>query len=111
MCNMTDGDNGFWESFPGNLHSTITPINFPDCTSAMYNGTGSIEILAPGFPNYNTTNVVDIPSQLGFRSKHPAGALFVYCDGSVHFLNDFLQYDTYQRLADRHDGRPVLLDP
>jgi hypothetical protein len=43
----------------------------------------------------------------GFRSKHPAGALFTYCDGSVHFLNEFIAYDMYQRLGDRRDGRPI----
>ncbi|HEV3020979.1 MAG TPA: H-X9-DG-CTERM domain-containing protein, partial [Pirellulales bacterium] len=99
-----------------NFISTVAPINFAYCTTAMYNGNGNIEPLAPGFPPFNSfpgsPNTNDLVGQYGFRSKHPAGALFVYCDGSVHFLNEFMGYDAYQRLGDRRDGRPVTkLDP
>jgi hypothetical protein len=31
----------------------------------------------------------------------------VFCDGSVHFLNDSIDYVTYQRLGCRRDGEPV----
>jgi prepilin-type processing-associated H-X9-DG protein len=44
---------------------------------------------------------------MGFKSKHPGGAQFVLCDGSVQFLTESIAYDTYQRLGDRRDGNPV----
>ena len=42
-----------------------------------------------------------------FSSDHPSGAQFVFCDGSVHFLSENIDYVTYQRLGDRRDGQPV----
>jgi prepilin-type N-terminal cleavage/methylation domain-containing protein/prepilin-type processing-associated H-X9-DG protein len=63
----------------------------------------------------------------GFGSLHPNGALFLFCDGSVHFINnnihydengadpqsntgtpiDYLQLGAYQRLGMRNDGQNV----
>ena len=46
----------------------------------------------------------------GFRSKHPQGCQFVFGDGSVHFLNQNVNYQTYQRLGGRKDGLPINTD-
>jgi prepilin-type N-terminal cleavage/methylation domain-containing protein len=110
QCAMLEGDNAFWDNYNTNFISTVAPINFPYCTSGMYNADGFAEPIAPGFLPYNSmpSGVGDVALQYGFRSKHPAGALFVYCDGSVHFLTEFISYDTYQRLGDRRDGRPMV---
>jgi prepilin-type processing-associated H-X9-DG protein len=43
----------------------------------------------------------------GFRSHHPQGAQFVFCDGSVHFINQNVNYQTYQRLGGRREGLPI----
>ena len=48
----------------------------------------------------------------GFSSAHPGGASFVFCDGSVHFIGDNIEYNEralgmYQRLGIRNDGLPV----
>jgi prepilin-type N-terminal cleavage/methylation domain-containing protein/prepilin-type processing-associated H-X9-DG protein len=48
----------------------------------------------------------------GFGSRHQGGALFVFCDGSVRFLDQNIQSSssplgTYQRLGDKADGLPV----
>ncbi|HUY37140.1 MAG TPA: DUF1559 domain-containing protein [Pirellulales bacterium] len=122
LCSMLEGDNAFWDNYNTNFNNTVPPINFPYCTSAMYNSNGASEALAPGFPSFSQMpgvnlqaqqkDIGDIVGQYGFRSKHPGGALFVYCDGSVHFLTELLNYETYQRLGDRRDGRPLTqLDP
>ncbi len=44
---------------------------------------------------------------MGFKSDHPGGALFVLCDGSVHFLSENIDYNNYQRLGDRRDGEVI----
>jgi prepilin-type N-terminal cleavage/methylation domain-containing protein len=43
----------------------------------------------------------------GFKSNHPTGAHFLLVDGSVRFISDTINYDTYQRLGGRGDGRPL----
>jgi prepilin-type N-terminal cleavage/methylation domain-containing protein len=109
----TDGVGAtFWDCSNDRYFSTIAPINFPDCTSPWYNPGGANEPLAPGFLTYNAFQPwAGEASQNSFRSKHPAGALFLYCDGSTHFLNEFIDYDSYQRLGSRRDGRPVEIAP
>jgi len=48
----------------------------------------------------------------GFGSRHGGGAQFVFCDGSVRFLNENIHSSssplgTFQRLGDRADGLTV----
>ncbi len=64
----------------------------------------------------------------GFSSSHPGGALFVYCDGSVHFITENIEFSNagltqgnltggkaydatllgiYQKLGIRNDGQPI----
>jgi prepilin-type N-terminal cleavage/methylation domain-containing protein/prepilin-type processing-associated H-X9-DG protein len=43
----------------------------------------------------------------GFKSLHSGGVNFVFCDGSVHALNDQIDYTIYQRLGARNDGESV----
>jgi hypothetical protein len=35
----------------------------------------------------------------GFMSRHPAGANFAGCDGSVHYLNELIDLELYHALA------------
>jgi prepilin-type N-terminal cleavage/methylation domain-containing protein/prepilin-type processing-associated H-X9-DG protein len=58
--------------------------------------------------NYNKT-LAD--SDLSFASNHPSGAQFVFADGSVHFLSDGMDGETYRRLGNRKDGLPVSVPP
>jgi prepilin-type N-terminal cleavage/methylation domain-containing protein/prepilin-type processing-associated H-X9-DG protein len=112
LCSTTGDGATFWDCANDRYFSTIAPINFPHCTSPWYNTNGQNEAIAPGFLTYNQAQVwAGEASQNAFRSKHPSGAMFLYCDGSAHFLNEFIAYDTYQRLGSRRDGRPVDVLP
>jgi prepilin-type N-terminal cleavage/methylation domain-containing protein/prepilin-type processing-associated H-X9-DG protein len=44
---------------------------------------------------------------LSFRSRHPGGAQFVYCDGSVHFLQESIDLRLFSYLGARNDGQSV----
>jgi prepilin-type N-terminal cleavage/methylation domain-containing protein/prepilin-type processing-associated H-X9-DG protein len=41
----------------------------------------------------------------GFKSRHSGGANFALVDGSVRFLSQFIDMQTYQYLGARNDGR------
>ena len=53
-------------------------------------------------PN-NTNHIVN------FSSLHPGGINFVACDGSVRFLAETIEYDTFRWLGERADDHPVSL--
>lgn len=48
-------------------------------------------------PN-NTNHIVH------FSSQHTGGVQFLLCDGSVHFLSENVNYDTFRNLGERNDG-------
>ena len=45
----------------------------------------------------------------GFKSNHPGGANFCFADGSVHFLNEIIDFVTYNYLGTRAGGEAVSL--
>lgn len=87
--------NNHAATFYGNTNysSTIVPLNFFD------------ESLRQPPTNY-------LPWQYGsgFRSLHPGGANFAWCDGSVSFISEDIDHDLYQSLSTRAGeetlGRP-----
>ncbi len=46
-------------------------------------------------------------SMSNFRSDHPAGALFLFCDGHVQFLNESIDMTTYTGLSTIQGGESV----
>jgi prepilin-type N-terminal cleavage/methylation domain-containing protein/prepilin-type processing-associated H-X9-DG protein len=90
-------DNGWATSNNGNGYcSTIIPINYDTCHADATTTDGCRRSC-----NWNT--------EAGFRSAHPGGAQFLFGDGSVHLLLETIDYDTYQNLGGKADGRPVDL--
>lgn len=45
-----------------------------------------------------------------FGGDHPGGVQFLLADGSVKFLSETIEFDTYQHLGDKADGKVVTLE-
>ena len=43
----------------------------------------------------------------GYKSRHPGGTNFAFVDGSVRFLSQYINMETYQYLGWRNDGRTL----
>ena len=95
MCSAHNS-NGWGSSNNGQgLTSTIVPINYDSC-----NETGTTDGCQRPC-NWNT--------ELGFKSRHPGGAQFLFGDGSVHFLPETIDHWNYQYLGAKADGQVAQL--
>lgn len=74
------------------LTSTLYPINLDTCNRSNTSGCNWWN---------NWTN------EFGFRSRHTGGAQFLLGDGSVHFLSENIDHETYNRLGGKMDGEVV----
>lgn len=89
-----------WHAQDGWMHvnsmwfATTCPINYNNC---------------PNEPNYDATCAAPNAwsCDMGFKSRHAGGAYFVFADGSVHWLEENIDYTNYQRLGDRRDGEVI----
>lgn len=90
---------GWAACFVGHL-GTKAPINFPTCLGEL--GINKQLITWSNPQGFGTQSM-----QAGAKSKHPGGAQVLFADGSVHFLPESINYEVYQRLGDRMDGRVV----
>ena len=93
---------GDLSTYPYGIYTTLGNVRWP------------INDLLDGNPN-------DTHCKDGFGSFHPGGALFVFCDGSVHFLAETITSDMdtgdshydksviglFQQLGIRDDGDPL----
>ncbi|MCA9268344.1 MAG: DUF1559 domain-containing protein [Planctomycetales bacterium] len=61
----------------------------------------------PGYVAGSCNTVSSWGTAQAFKSRHSGGCQFVFCDGSVHFLSENIDYRNYQRLGDRRDGEIV----
>jgi prepilin-type N-terminal cleavage/methylation domain-containing protein/prepilin-type processing-associated H-X9-DG protein len=61
-----------------------------------------------GDTTYDNSSARDWVS--GFRSLHPGGCNFLFCDGSVHFIRQTVNPTTYQLLSTYHDGAIIQGD-
>lgn len=86
-----------WTYSEGMWFATTAPINY-ETDPALVGGAA-----APVCRRWGK----DFSTAHGFKSLHPGGANFVYCDGSVHFLSESIDYTNYQRLGARSDGETL----
>jgi len=49
-------------------------------------------------------------TEVGFKSAHFGGAQFLFGDGSVHFLNEAIDHQSYQYLGAKADGHSVSIE-
>lgn len=95
--NCADHHNNGWHNGNSLWTSTVPPVNYNTCRGE-----------AGGSPatGARTCNSFDVwMTSQGFKSKHTGGAQFVLCDGSVHFVSQSVDYQTYQILGARADGQ------
>lgn len=95
---------GWWDfNGMGNAHAgTSVPINtMTTCAVDQADATRR------GYPNPQCFPKSNWNYSWGFRSNHTGGAQFLYVDGSVRFISQNVNYNTYQMLGGRADARPI----
>jgi prepilin-type processing-associated H-X9-DG protein len=90
-----------WTLSEGLWFATTAPINFPTNPDEV------VAIDAGGRLPPGSDWEYDFNTAMGFKSTHPGGANFVFADGSAHFLQESIDYATYQKLGARADGDVV----
>lgn len=93
-----DHHRGGWYNPNALWTATTAPINYNTCRHEQIPDN---QRNCNDFRNWMTSQ--------GFKSDHPGGAQFVFCDASTHFLPETIDYTNYQRLGDRRDGETVEL--
>lgn len=58
-------------------------------------------------PYYGFNDFSTQAAHKAYSSNHPGGAVFVFSDGAVKFLDQTIDATTFQRLANRRDGRVI----
>jgi prepilin-type N-terminal cleavage/methylation domain-containing protein/prepilin-type processing-associated H-X9-DG protein len=121
-----DGSNTFYTGIRGGwvMACTMEPINKNPVTGsyALY-ASGDFSSLSassswsavpadpPALSGSYKTNwpapLTGHASMSNFRSDHPAGALFLFCDGHVQFLNENIDMATYTGLSTIQGGESV----
>jgi prepilin-type N-terminal cleavage/methylation domain-containing protein/prepilin-type processing-associated H-X9-DG protein len=91
-----------WNGFNNAHASTVVPINnmttcFNSQTEAQAGGAQNPACWPKSNWNYSW----------GFRSRHPGGSSFLFGDGSVRFIPESIDHQTYQYLGGRRDRQNV----
>ncbi|MEZ6130998.1 MAG: DUF1559 domain-containing protein [Planctomycetaceae bacterium] len=107
-----DHTGGWWaQNGMGNAHaSTVVPINnLTSCPECVNNpGLASHQACsATGYGNNVGRAMQNWNFSWGFRSRHVGGAQFLLGDGSVRFLSENIDHNTYQSLGGRRDGKTI----
>jgi prepilin-type N-terminal cleavage/methylation domain-containing protein/prepilin-type processing-associated H-X9-DG protein len=63
----------------------------------------------PPNPPCTPTSTLTFPRMVGARSRHSAGVNAAMCDGSVHFVNNAVDYNTWNAMGSAQGGEVVNL--
>ncbi|MCA9185077.1 MAG: DUF1559 domain-containing protein [Pirellulaceae bacterium] len=91
-----------WTLSEGLWFATTAPINYQTNPDEVQRVGGNGTVLGRPVPGGDWE--YDFNTAMGFKSLHPGGANFCFADGSAHFLNESIDYGTYQQLGARADG-------
>jgi hypothetical protein len=109
---IVDGQSNtllYGEKFSDPNHYT-DGIPYCDNNNAMLGADNDLQRSAAYVP------MIDLPGafeqhgdwmQSKFGSAHPAGCLFVFCDGSVHLISFSIDPATFQNLGQMNDRQPI----
>lgn len=87
------------------LGEDIPEQNF--ASAAFYSNANYSSTNSPLNFFYDPPNPSDWAGTASFRSRHPSGAHFALCDGSVTFIAEDIDYDAYQSLGTM-DGEELI---
>lgn len=91
LSDIGGDDLGFASGTSGSLRNTGVPINiYTDDVNAL-------PVKLPNTPD-------PLLATRGYSSQHTGGAQFVLADGSVRFVSENIDVNTYTYLGDREDG-------
>ena len=96
MCH--DHRSGWWDyNGMGNAHAStsVPPNDFTTCPNSKR------------VTNPACTAMCNWNYSWGFKSTHVGGVHFLMVDGTVRFINENVDYSTYQRLGGRAEGQTV----
>ena len=98
LSDCTDHNGGWWDrNQGGNAHASMSvpPNNMTTCPNSKK--ISNAACTAQNNWNYSW----------GFRSAHVGGVHFLMGDGTVRFINENIDYMTYQHLGGRRDNNTV----
>ncbi|MCA8998480.1 MAG: DUF1559 domain-containing protein, partial [Planctomycetaceae bacterium] len=94
-------------------YAAIPNVNRPSGSMmmAMPEGPGSLVLGHVGMTMMGGMQMRHVPNStnhiVNFSSRHVGGAQFLLGDGSVHFLSENVDYDTFRWLGQRADGNVI----
>ncbi|MDR1958435.1 MAG: DUF1559 domain-containing protein [Planctomycetaceae bacterium] len=113
LHSITDGTSNclmISERDGGRLANGSDDLRFPSCWAGVYErGVGDNTFSTYYTPNTTTYKIGsnEYPHACSAASKHTGGVNASMADGSVHFISETIEAETWLRLGDRQDGNPV----
>ena len=92
---------GGWSGFNATWTGTVGPINYDTCGIPTRPKVASEDGSVP------CRDIRDWGLAQAFKSRHTGGAHFLMGDGTVKFLSESINWETYQKLGGRRDARPI----
>lgn len=108
VADAVSADSTWYAAIPG----VIRTAGMTGMMASLTEGPGSMVLGHVG----QTMTMAGMPMQMHstpnqtnhivhFSSAHTGGVQFVLCDGSVHFLSENIDYNTFRALGERSDGQ------